>query len=66
MPEVYAVEAQGMDYYDSLELIKIFGAKADAEAYAEVLRGAVEDAKWEGAEPEPAFALVKVERWSVN
>ena len=66
MPEVYAVLAMGTDYYASFELVKIFGAKADAEAYAEDLRGAVEDAEWEGAEPEPAFALVKVERWSVN
>ena len=66
MPEVYAVLAMGMDYYDRLELVKIFGAKADAEAYAEVLRGVVEDAQWEGGEPEPAFALVKVEAYSVN
>ena len=66
MPEVYAVFAMGTDYYDKLELIKIFGSKESAEAYAEVLRGAVEDAEWEGDEPEPAFASVKVERWSVN
>lgn len=38
MPEVYAVEAKDMCYYASLELMKIFGAKADAEAYAEELR----------------------------
>ena len=66
MPEVYAVFAMGMDYYDRAELVKIFGAMAAAEDYAEELRGAVEDAEWEGAEPEPAFASVKVQRWSVN
>ena len=34
MPEVYAVLAMGMDYYDKLELVKIFGSKESAEAYA--------------------------------
>lgn len=67
MPEVYAVLAMGMDYYDRLELVKIFGAKADAEAYAEVLRESMnEEGDYEGQDPQPQFALVKVERWSVN
>jgi hypothetical protein len=66
MPQVYAVLAMGVDYYDRLELCKIFGSKESAEAHAEVLRAAVEDAQWEGDEPEPAFALVKVEAYSVN
>ena len=66
MTEVYAVFTETSCYYARPELDKIFGSKADAEAYAEVLRGAVEDSEWEGYAPEPAFALVKVEPYSVN
>ena len=66
MPEVYAVLAMGMDYYDKLELIKIFGSKESAEAYAEELREMMGEPDYDGAEPEPEFALVKVEAYSVN
>ena len=66
MPEIYAVLAQGMDYYDQLELVKIFGAKADAEAYAQELREKMGEPDYDEAEPEPEFALVKVEAYAVN
>ena len=60
MPEVYAVEAQGMCYYASLELIKIFGAQVHAELFAEELRKMVDE------DGELEYALVKVEVYSVN
>ena len=60
MPEVYAVLAMGMDYYDKLELCKIFGAKADAEAFAQELREMTDE------DGDDEFALVKVELYSVN
>ena len=66
MPQVYAVLAMGMDYYDKLELVKIFGAKPDAEAYAQELREMMGEPDYDGAEPEHEFALVKVEAYSVN
>ena len=66
MPEVYAVFAMGMDYYDRAELVKIFGAMAAAEDYAEELREMMGEPDYDGAEPEPEFALVKVEAYSVN
>ena len=66
MPEVYAVLAMGMDYYDKLELVKIFGSKESAEAYAEELREMMGEPDYDGAEPEPEFALVKVEAYYVN
>lgn len=66
MPEIYAVLAQGMDYYDRLELVKIFGAKADAEAYAQELREKMGEPDYAGAAAEPEFAMVMVEAYSVN
>jgi|688.fasta_scaffold31434_5 hypothetical protein len=66
MPQVYAVLVQDQDYYARLELCKIFGAEADAEAYAQELREMMGEPDYDGAEPEPEFALVKVEAYSVN
>lgn len=67
IPEVYAVFAMGNDYYDQLELGKIFGSMAAAEDYAERLRELTnEEGDYEGQDPQPEYALVKVEPWSVN
>lgn len=60
MPEVYAVFAMGMGYYDRSELVKIFGAMAAADDYAETLREMVDE------DGEAEFALVKVESCAVN
>lgn len=67
IPEVYAVFAMGNDYYDQLELVKIFGSMAAAEEHAAGLRlsfGNNAEGNWQG--PQPEYALVKVEPWSVN
>lgn len=66
MTEVYAVLAMGMDYYDKFELVKIFGSKESAESYAQELREMMGEPDYDGAEPEPEFALVKVEAYSIN
>ena len=62
---VYGVFATGSYFYARPELIKLFVSEADSEAYAELLRGVVEDALWAGAPPEPAFSAVKVVPLSV-
>ena len=67
MPEVYAVFAIGTGYHDELELVRIFGAEADAEAFAQTLRETtVDDEPWPGVEPDPVFDYVRVAPYSVN
>lgn len=71
MPEVYAVLTMGMDYYDSLELAKIFGTKESAEAYAAELREMTEEVPCFDEDEmvlkaEPMFAQVKVEAHTLN
>lgn len=66
MLEVYAVLAQGQDYYDRLELVKIFGSKDSAEAFAKELRELTSEPLWPGDEAEAEYSLVVVEAYSVN
>ena len=67
MPEVYAVYARE-SYAGRLgfELMELFSTEAKAEAYAELLRGAVEDGPWAEAPPVPAFSAVKVRPYSIR
>lgn len=67
LPKVYAVFAEDAeDFYAQPELMRLFAAEADAEAYAEKLRKVVNDGLWPEDEPSAAFCGVMVKLLSVN